>query len=137
MIDIFGENETEPGFENFVTDPTFTVGNNGVPRPFTKDPKRPPGLNDKVASDVCIRDSPINQVTIDEIRRIAMPGCRLTVALNSGPGDGVPGGTDAQLKRVRDAFVPPGRVLQEGRHDEINERDGKPTVRKVLVIELP
>lgn len=137
MINIFGENEREPGFENFVTDPKFTVGNNGVPRPFTNDPNKPPGVANKTASDICLRDSPISQVTINEIKRIAMPGCRLTIALNSGPKDDEPGGTNEQLKRVSDAFVPPAEVFQEGRHDEINERDGKPTVRRVLVIEIP
>jgi hypothetical protein len=137
MINIFGEStDKTPGFDNFTTDPKFTTGNDGVDRPFTNDPKKPPGIVDHKASDICLRDSPINQVTLDEMARIAMPGCRLTIALNSDSNDGIPGGTDQKLKGVRDRFVPAGIVRQEGPHNEISNFSGKPMVRKVLVIDM-
>lgn len=135
MINIFGERETQPGFVNYTTDPAFAMGGDGVSRPWTHDPVRPPGLDDKSVSDICIRSSPLSRVTLDEIARIAMPGCRVTIALFSGPADGVPGGTDAQLQKFRDRF--PGRKdLFDGVLHGTSDLD-TPMDWKVIVSELP
>jgi hypothetical protein len=138
MINIFGEREREPGFVNYTSDPQYAVGGDGVSRPWTKDPKRPPGLEDKSASDICIRSSPISQITLDEIERIAAPGARITVALNTGPDDNKPGSTDEQLQRLRDRF-PNRKTLFDGVHHGTISDSGanRPTDRKVIVIEVP
>lgn len=135
MINIFGEKETEPGFVNYTSDPKFAVGGDGVRRPWTKDPARPPGLEDHSASDICLRSSPLSPITLNEMERIAAPGARITIALNSGPDDDKPGSTNEQLQRVRDKF--PGRTtLFDGVHRGASD-NGNPTDWKVLVIELP
>jgi formylglycine-generating enzyme required for sulfatase activity len=135
MIDLFGEEETEPGFVNYTTDPKHAVGNNGIPRPWTQDPQRPPGLEDRCASDVCIRLAPLKKTTLDEIERIAMPGCRVTIAFMTTPGDDRPGGTNSQLQSFRDRF--PTRVtLFDGVHPGVTDV-GNPTDWKVMVAELP
>jgi len=73
-INIWGEGETNYlGFEDYVTE----LGIPGPVRPLTqKDTAR--GLPDACASDICVRNSPINKTCQDEIRRIAMPRCRFT-----------------------------------------------------------
>jgi formylglycine-generating enzyme required for sulfatase activity len=134
MIDLFGEDETEPGFVNYSTDPKYAVGNNGVTRPWTYDPQRPPGLKDKSASDICIRSSPLSKITLDEIERIAMPGCRVTIALNTDPEDDKPGRTNAQLQGFRDRF-PTRTTLFDAVHHGVTDL-GTPTDRKVIVAEL-
>jgi len=138
MIDIFGERETEPGFTNYTTDPAFSRGGDGVARPWTKDPNRPPGLEAKSASDICLRSSPMNANTLDEMARIAAPGARFTIALNTGPKDGIKGGTDEQLQHVRDKF-PNRKTIFDGVHHGTISDTGKqePTDRKVLVFEIP
>jgi hypothetical protein len=106
-------------------------------RPLTNDPKHPPGLDDKSASDICLRSSPLSKLTLDEMERIAMPGARFTIALATDPKtDGVPGGTDEQLQKFRDKF--PKRItLFDGVHHGSNEFTNTPTDWKVIVIELP
>ena len=132
MINIFGEKETEPGFVNYSTSAQWAMG-----RPITNDPNRPPGLDDKSASDICLRSSPLSKLTLDEMERIAMPGARFTIALNSDPKtDGHPGSTDEQLKRFRDHF--PKRItLFDGVHHGTNEFTNTPSDWKVIVIEVP
>jgi hypothetical protein len=135
MINIFGERETEPGFVNYTSDPQWARGGDGVVRPWTHDPQVPPGLADKSASDICIRSSPLSRITLDEIARIGMQGCRVTIALNSGPGDDVPGGTNAQLQKFRDKF--PGRkTLFDGVLQGTGDA-GSTITWKVIVAELP
>jgi peptidoglycan hydrolase-like protein with peptidoglycan-binding domain len=84
-INIYGENETKYlGFEDYATERQHADG-----RPLTSDPPPPRGrgLPDGCASDICIRSSPISDVTKNEIKRIARPfingGCRFTYAGNA------------------------------------------------------
>jgi hypothetical protein len=101
QINIYGEGET-PGFEDYATEAQFDTGLNGVKRPLTSAQPRPPGIPDKSVSDICIRSAPMSKTTIDEIRRIAQPGCRITYALAI---DG------REIKRLLDAF--PGKTILE------------------------
>jgi hypothetical protein len=88
-INIFGEGESS-GFEDYSTDIDFcshyfSTGNGpaGVAtghRPWTADPRKPPGIADKSVDNICCRSSPIFQVTIDEILRIGASKCRVTYA---------------------------------------------------------
>jgi peptidoglycan hydrolase-like protein with peptidoglycan-binding domain len=92
-INIFGEGET-PGFEDYSSDidfcsHNFSNGNGpaGVSfghRPWTADPRKPPGIPAKSVSNICCRGSPIFQVTIDEILRIGASKCRVTYVEASG-----------------------------------------------------
>jgi peptidoglycan hydrolase-like protein with peptidoglycan-binding domain len=79
-INIGGEDETKYlGFQDFSTrDPQTGGPPVGSPpgRPFTED------LPPRCASDICLRDAPINAEIRKEISRLALPGCRLTVAQN-------------------------------------------------------
>jgi len=115
-INIFGSGET-PGFEDYTTDlgfSTFTIGNDGRPndgtttnlafRPWTEDRDPNVGVGKGAASDICIRDSPVFPVTINAIRRMAAPGCRVTFA-----------GTDrstASIRALKDAF-PSANIREE------------------------
>ncbi len=88
-INIFGEGESS-GFEDYSSDIDFCSHNfsngNGPPgavaghRPWTADPRKPPGIADKSINNICIRGSPIFPVTIKEILRIGASGCRVTYA---------------------------------------------------------
>lgn len=74
MINLYGEGETDYlGFVDFATEPEHAHG-----RPLTK------SLPGGIASDICMRASPISRVTVGEIRRLARPpsldGCRFTYA---------------------------------------------------------
>jgi hypothetical protein len=73
-INIGGEMELAYlGFEDFVTDKNVPLG-----RPMTDK------IADGSASDIAVRFSPITPRGENEIRRIAMPGARLTIATNPG-----------------------------------------------------
>jgi hypothetical protein len=135
MINIFGERETEPGFVNYTSDPKFAVGQDGVTRPWTHDTQVPPGLDKESAGDICLRSSPLSPTTLDEIQRIGKRGARVTIALSSGPKDDIPGGTDAQLQHFREKF-PNATPIFDGVHHGVDDQ-GKPTDRKVIVVELP
>jgi hypothetical protein len=75
MINIGGEDETDYlGFEDFTTEPVLAGPRN---RPLTST------LRNGSVSDICARSSPITKHGEQELRRVAMPGCRLTVATNS------------------------------------------------------
>jgi peptidoglycan hydrolase-like protein with peptidoglycan-binding domain len=79
-INIFGRGETN-GFENYSTSIPFCNDSGNNTKPWTNDPRKPsPGIKANEAKNICIRSSPIQQVTIDEIKRIAAPGCRVTVS---------------------------------------------------------
>jgi hypothetical protein len=94
-INLFGEGET-PGFEDYSTDIDFcshTFSNGNAPagakfghRPWTADPRQPPGIPDKSVTNICCRGSPIYPVTIKEILRIGAGKCRVTYAEASGEG---------------------------------------------------
>ncbi len=47
-----------------------------------EDTDRPPGVASGTASDICTRGSPIFQVSIDAIRRMAGPKCRVTFSVS-------------------------------------------------------
>ncbi|MBV9275656.1 MAG: peptidoglycan-binding protein [Verrucomicrobia bacterium] len=92
-INIFGEGESA-GFEDYSSDidfcsHTFSNGN-GPPgattghRPWTADPRKPPGIDDHSVDNICCRGSPISPVTIDEILRIGGGKCRVTYAEAEG-----------------------------------------------------
>jgi hypothetical protein len=96
-INLFGEGES-PGFEDYSSDidfcsHTFSLGS-GPPgaqfghRPWTHDPRLPPGpgIPDKSVNNICCRSSPIYPVTIKEILRVGVKGCRVTYAEASGNG---------------------------------------------------
>jgi hypothetical protein len=71
-------------------------------RPWTKDPRRPPGIPDKSVSNICCRSSPIIQITIDEILRIGTGKCRVTYAQAAGRNfaDAIRAGLTAKGARV-------------------------------------
>jgi hypothetical protein len=102
-INIYGEGET-PGFEDYATEARFATGGNNVTRPLTSAQPQPPGIPDKSASDICMRSAPVSKTTIDEIRRIAQPGCRITFATTTV-------GYGTQAKKLLDAF--PGKKIIE------------------------
>ncbi|MEV6426545.1 peptidoglycan-binding domain-containing protein [Nocardia sp. NPDC051463] len=75
-INIYGEGETDYlGFTDFATEPEHASG-----RPMTST------LVNGCASDICVRSSPLSEVTLNEIRRIAQSalvgGCRFTYGSN-------------------------------------------------------
>lgn len=83
MVCIGGTNEVKYlGFVNFVPDPkqdpsmpAFAVGG----RALTS------SLPDHSASDICFRSAPVDDfMKNSELKRIAAPGCRLTIAGNKG-----------------------------------------------------
>ena len=85
-INIFGRGESN-GFDDYSTsirfcnDSNMDGGKNPWYKPWTDDPRKPdPGIPDKSVNNICCRNSPIYQVTIDEMKRIAAPGCRVTFA---------------------------------------------------------
>ena len=88
-LNIFGDHETDYlGFQDVSTDIEFISRNEGGPRRLTFDRPGQPGLPSGRASDICMRSSPVTDEdftrrtgkpnTISEIKRLAMPGCRLT-----------------------------------------------------------
>jgi peptidoglycan hydrolase-like protein with peptidoglycan-binding domain len=86
-INIFGEGESS-GFEDYSSNIDFcthTFSEGHAPgslghRPWTADPRKPPGIADKSINNICIRGSPIQPVTIKEILRIGASECRVTYA---------------------------------------------------------
>jgi len=90
-INIFGRGETN-GFADFSTSIPFCLDSpktkDGTSKagefmlkPWTNDPRKPVvGIASRTANNICCRNSPIFAVTIDEIDRIAAPGCRVTFA---------------------------------------------------------
>jgi hypothetical protein len=126
-INIFGEGESA-GFEDYSSDidfctHTFSLGQ-GPPgatrghRPWTTDPRRPPGLPDKSVDNICSRGSPIHPVTIKEILRIGASGCPVTCSDAGGR---------VQCDRMK-AGLPRAKVIEEG-----NRTDGG----RSIVLELP
>ncbi len=84
-INLFGSQET-PGFDDYTSQLQFTTfgsdANIGF-RAFTEDTDPAVRIQDRTASDICMRDSPLSANAIALIRRIASPGCRLTFGSSS------------------------------------------------------
>jgi peptidoglycan hydrolase-like protein with peptidoglycan-binding domain len=79
-INIFGRGESN-GFEDYSSDIKFCFDSGPNFKRWTDDPRKPDvGLEAKSVANICIRSSPIEQVTIDEIKRIGASGCRVTFA---------------------------------------------------------
>lgn len=120
-INIGGEDETKYlGFQDFSTRDTQTGGPPvGSPpgRPFTED------LPGRCASDICLRDSPINAEIRKEISRLARPGCRLTVAQNRL----------AEMNSNRQFLLSLGAVLEDA---FIFDSDPKDVDHEVVVIAM-
>lgn len=75
MINLGGEHETDYlGFKDFTVGKVFAGPRD---RPLTS------SLRDSSVSDICLRSSPLSAEAEQEIQRIAMPICRLTIATNS------------------------------------------------------
>ncbi len=94
-VNLFGRGESN-GFADFSTSIKFcedspkTKDSTNKPgefllKPWTNDPRKPgAGLEPKSVKNICCRNSPVFPVTIDEIDRIAAPGCRITFAGDRG-----------------------------------------------------
>jgi peptidoglycan hydrolase-like protein with peptidoglycan-binding domain len=87
-INIFGEGESS-GFEDYSSNIDFcshTFSNGNGPsgnlghRPWTADPRKPPGIPPKSVDNICCRGSPIARITINEVLRIGASKCRVTYA---------------------------------------------------------
>ncbi len=108
-INLFGEKETN-GFEDYSSDIDHCSTGSGrlggifIHRPWTSDPRTPPGIGDKSVSNICGRGSPMNPVTIAEILRIGRPGCRVTYA---------EGGGNRNVEKLR-AGLKGAKVIDEG-----------------------
>jgi hypothetical protein len=83
-INLFGRGESN-GFEDYSTGPKYCADTGPNFKPWTNDPRKPGvGIVAGSVANICCRSSPIMQVTIDEIRRIGAPGCRVTYATDRG-----------------------------------------------------
>jgi hypothetical protein len=126
-INIFGEGESA-GFEDYSSDidycsHSWSNGNGppGVPighRPWTADPRKPPGIPDKSVSNICCRGSPLKPWTLEEISRIAASQCRITYAEARGRD-----GCDALRAALKSA-----KVIDEGTWGQSG---------RAIVLELP
>jgi hypothetical protein len=92
MINIFGDHETDYlGFEDYAIDPKFKGAESGTIRPLTWDKTSPRFIPANRVSDISMRSIPVFTAAelerrgdkgfpsiMHEIKRIAMPGCRIT-----------------------------------------------------------
>lgn len=121
-INIFGRGETV-GFENYSTSIPFCNDSGPNTKPWTNDPRKPGvGIDAKSVKNICIRSSPIFRVTIDEIKRIAAPGCRVTF---SGPE-----GDETFMKVMTKEF------LDSGLANKPPIEDGSGAFGRTMVLEL-
>jgi hypothetical protein len=82
MLCLGGTNEVKYlGFENVVPNPDL---DHGFPHGWVLGRRMASSLPDHCASDICIRSAPIDPFMHTELKRLAMPGCRLTYASNEG-----------------------------------------------------
>jgi hypothetical protein len=109
-INIYGTHETDyQGFEDYAVNPNFTSrGSDSSPRFLTNAPLRLHGLEAKSVSNIAIRSSPVfsnhihsNPNEVEEILRVAMPGCRFTYA-----------GTDQNFKSFGPTILRFGPVIE-------------------------
>jgi hypothetical protein len=111
-INLFGERETN-SFEDYASDIdhcsalSVRLGGIIIHRPWTDDPRKPPGIAAKSVTNICGRSSPMKPVTIEEIKRIGKSGCRVTYAETRGA---------RFVTRLRNAFVDTGlaKKIDEG-----------------------
>ncbi len=90
MVNFYGDHETDYlGFKDYAVDPEHQYAESGQRRPLSWIPPELGGLCARSASDICMRSVPVYEAhevkkgvksIVDEIRRIAMPGCRITFA---------------------------------------------------------
>lgn len=124
-VNIFGDHETDYlGFEDFATDIDFIFRGQGGPRKVTFDPPERGGLVNECASDICMRSSPVSDDsftrrtgkpnTIDEIKRIAMHGCRVTYG---GDNENISlfGGKILRLGPLFEKVVIPQKLREDGK----------------------
>jgi hypothetical protein len=81
LINLSGETET-PQFEDYQVDLDHSLGGRGGFRPWADDPDASVFIPGKSASHITIRGAPLTDAFIKVIKRIAQPGCRLTVHIN-------------------------------------------------------
>lgn len=92
MVNLYGDGETKYlGFEDYAIDPSWRGSTSGL-RPLTWEHPSRGGLKDQSVSDLCMRNSPVYddndlkaglikpRSTTAEIKRILMPGARITYA---------------------------------------------------------
>ncbi|MET0348244.1 MAG: peptidoglycan-binding protein [Rhizobacter sp.] len=121
-INLFGRGETN-GFENYSTSLPFCNDSGPNTKPWTDDPRKPGvGIEAKSVMNISIRSSPIQQVTLDEIKRIAAPGCRVTF---SGPA-----GEERFMNVMKKTF------LESGLAKSPAVEDGTGAFGRVLVFEF-
>jgi hypothetical protein len=81
MLCFGGTNEVKYlGFENVIPDPD--LDGDFLPS-WVLGRRKSNTLPDHCASDICFRSAPIDQYEQPEVKRLAMPGCRLTYASNA------------------------------------------------------
>ena len=120
-INIFGAHETDHlGFEDYAINGVAYV--NGRPWTMDKPPPLGRGVRSGTASDICTRSSPLNDQTLSEIARIAMPGGRMTYASND------PSARAMQFFRSLGPAIAHGKVWYTYRN--------KPQEMEVLVVQL-
>jgi peptidoglycan hydrolase-like protein with peptidoglycan-binding domain len=113
-INLFGEGET-PDFEDYSSDIDYcshafsqgaTKGTGH--RPWTADPRKPPGIDANSVPNIFCRGSPTSQVTIDEILRIGASKGRVTYTEARG---------HFMVDRLKAGLKQKGaRVIEEGVH---------------------
>lgn len=118
-INIYGEGETDYlGFSDFATEPQHAHG-----RPLTA------VLANGCASDICMRSAPINQATLNEIRRLAQSalvgGCRFTYA-----------STQVQFATPRADILSLGTVIQQHRIADPTDPANPQFDMEVWVVEM-
>jgi hypothetical protein len=109
-INIYGTHETDYlRFEDYAVNPDFTSrGAGSSPRPITF--TGPGRLKEGSASDICMRSSPLFEKRnaksdpneFDEIKRIAMPGCRFTF-----------GGTEENIRSFGPTVLKLGPLMEK------------------------
>jgi hypothetical protein len=105
-INLGGEFET-PGFEDYSADldfcgfPNRKDGNKMIFRPWSEDPDPAVAIKAGEAGNICIRGTPITDIIIAAIRRIAGAGCRLTFS-----------GSKNDVAVLKNAF-PGGKIIDE------------------------
>lgn len=123
MITMGGTNEVKYlGFENYVPNPALDPQMREYwvrGRPFTS------SLQPRSVSDISYRSAPITTYMEKEMKRIAMPGCRLTFANNSG-----------NFVDIYPYITSLGPVLQTGMATKPNDSVFDPNGLHVIVVTM-